>query len=71
MIERSNDMEKTKIQMNNTAGKIIVFAALAVGIYLVFRYLLPLVLPFVISGIVSILYYPVLRKICKKMGMWS
>ena len=64
-------MEKMKMQMNNKARKIIVFAALAVGIYLIFRYLLPLVLPFVISGIVSILYYPILRKICKKMGMWS
>lgn len=63
-------MEKTKMQIDGTAKKVVVFAALAGGIYLVFRYLLPLVLPFAIAGIVSILYYPILRKMCKKTGMW-
>lgn len=64
-------MEKIKMQMNSIAGRIIVGVALAVGIYLVFQYLLPLVVPFAIAGIVSILYYPVLRRICKRMGMWD
>lgn len=64
-------MEKTKIRIDNTVKKIIVLASLAVGIYLVFRYLLPLVLPLIIAAIVSILYYPFLRKICKKTGMWT
>ena len=64
-------MEKTKVQMNDTVKKLAVLAALAIGIYLTFRYLLPLVLPFLIAGIVSIIYYPFLRKLCKKTGVWE
>lgn len=64
-------MEKKKWQIEGTVKKVIVSAALAGGIYLVFRYLLPLVLPFVIAGVVSILYYPILRKMCKNTGIWS
>lgn len=48
----------------------IVFVII-VGIYLVFRFLLPLVLPFVVAGLVSILYYPFLRKLYKNTEVWS
>lgn len=46
-------------------------AGIAVGIYLVFRYILPLVWPFVIAGIVSVFYYPLLRKWLKDREIWS
>ena len=64
-------MEKTKIQINNTGKRIVVVVVITIGIYLAFRYLLSLVLPFLIAGIVSIIYYPFLRKLCKKTGMWE
>ncbi len=51
--------------------KIILVIVIAVGIYLVFRFFLPLVIPFLIAGIVSVLYYPVLRKIYKDSGVWE
>ncbi|MDE6434071.1 MAG: AI-2E family transporter [Lachnospiraceae bacterium] len=46
--------------------KILLLAGAAVAIYLIFRFLLPIVLPFVFSSIVSVLYYPVLRKLYHK-----
>lgn len=46
-------------------------AGIILCIYLVFRYLLPLVLPFVLAGIVSVIYYPFLRKLCKRIGIWE
>lgn len=64
-------MEKAKLKIDGMAKKLVVLTVLTIGIYLTFRYLLPLVLPFVVAGIVSVLYYPFLRKICKKAGMWS
>lgn len=64
-------MEKTKLRLNGTVRKIVILSALAVGIYLAFRYLLPLVIPFVIAGIVSVLYYPLLRRLYEKTGMWN
>lgn len=36
-------------------------AGIAAGIYLAFRFVLPLVFPFLLAGIVSVLYYPLLR----------
>ncbi len=51
--------------------KVIMAFIIAVGIYLVFRFLLPLVIPFVISGVVSVIYYPVLRKIYKNSDVWE
>lgn len=64
-------MEKTKIQINNRMKNILVLLILTVSIYLVFRYILPLGVPFIIAGVVSVLYYPFLRKIGKKTGLWS
>ena len=46
-------------------------AGIALCIYLLFRYLLPLVFPFLLAGIVSVLYYPVLRKMCIRFGIWE
>ena len=63
-------MEKTKIQINNRMKNILVLLILTVSIYLVFRYILPLGVPFIIAGVVSVLYYPFLRKIGKKTGLW-
>lgn len=64
-------MEKTKRQMNDTVKRLVVLAALTIGIYLAFRYLLPLVLPFLIAGLVTTIYYPLLRRFCKKTGVWK
>ncbi len=44
---------------------------IAIGIYLVFRFLLPLVIPFVIAGVVSVIYYPFLRKIYRNSEVWK
>lgn len=51
------------LKENMALKKIIILTGIAFGIYLVFRFLLPLVLPFVVAGIVSVIYYPLLRKI--------
>ncbi len=51
--------------------KIILIVTIAVGIYLFLRFLLPLVIPFVIAGIVSVIYYPFLRRIYKKSEIWE
>lgn len=55
-------MEKLKLHENMILKKILVAGSIALGIYLVFQFLLPLVFPFVVAGIVSVLYYPFLRK---------
>lgn len=51
--------------------KIGIYLAAFLGVYLVFRFLLPLVVPFVIAGIVAILYYPFLRKLFRKREIWD
>lgn len=51
--------------------KVIVIVLIAIAIYLGFRFLLPLVVPFVIAGIVSVLYYPFLRKTYKNSDIWE
>lgn len=43
--------------------KILMAIGIALSIYLAFRFLLPLVFPFVVAGIVSVIYYPFLRKL--------
>lgn len=48
-----------------------IIVLLILGIYLAFRYLLPLVLPFLIAGLVSIVYYPFLRRIYGNTGLWN
>lgn len=45
--------------------------SIAIGIYLAFRFLLPMVIPFVIAGIVSVLYYPLLRNIYRNSEIWE
>lgn len=51
--------------------KLILIILVAVSIYLAFRFLLPLVVPFIIAGVVSVLYYPFLRKIYKNSDIWE
>ena len=51
--------------------KILLIVLITAGIYLIFRFLLPLVIPFLIAGIVSVLYYPFLRKMFKDSRLWS
>lgn len=51
--------------------KALLVVAITLGIYLAFRFLLPLVIPFVIAGLVSVLYYPFLRKLYKKSDIWE
>lgn len=51
--------------------KTILVIVITVGIYLSFRFLLPLVIPFVIAGVVSVIYYPILRKIYKDSDIWE
>lgn len=46
-------------------------AALVLVIYILFRYMLGLVLPFVIAGVVAIVYYPVLRHLYGDTAMWN
>lgn len=55
---------------NGIWKKGIIVLGISVGIYLVFRFLLPLVIPFVIAGLVSILYYPLLRTCFSKKRIW-
>ncbi|MBQ4058546.1 MAG: AI-2E family transporter [Lachnospiraceae bacterium] len=50
--------------------KLILVILIFIGIYLSFRFLLPLLLPFVIAGIVSVIYYPFLRRIYKNSDIW-
>lgn len=64
-------MSEEKNWVDSTGKKVILCVILAAGIYVTFRFLLPLVLPFVIAGIVSVLYYPLLRKLYKNSEIWS
>lgn len=51
--------------------KIGIYVAAFLGVYLAFRFLLPLVVPFVIAGIVAIVYYPFLRKVFRRWDVWD
>jgi sporulation integral membrane protein YtvI len=51
--------------------KVVLGIGLAIIIYLVFRFLLPLVFPFVAAGVVSVLYYPFLRKLYRNQSVWT
>ncbi len=44
---------------------------ISLGIYLVFRYLLPLIVPFLIAAVVAALYYPCLRKVYRSSDAWN
>lgn len=48
-----------------------IVCGIAIIIYLVFRFLLPLVVPFVIAGVVTLLLYPLLRKWWGNSKMWQ
>ncbi len=50
---------------------ILLALVISIVIYLVFRFLLPLVIPFLVAGTVSIIYYPVLRKMCHNSDVWQ
>lgn len=64
-------MSEPYVSINGKEKKVLVCIALALGIYLAFRFLLPLVLPFVVAGIVSVLYYPFLRRNFKHLESWN
>lgn len=51
--------------------KAILAISISILIYLAFRFLLPIVLPFVIAGIVSVIYYPFLRKLYRNSDIWN
>lgn len=51
--------------------KLILVILITIGIYFTFHFLLPLFIPFVIAGIVSVLYYPFLRKVYKNSDIWE
>ena len=56
-----------KVYLTKTWKKIIVVIGLAVIVYVCFRFLLPLGLPFVLAGLVSAFYYPFLRKVWNRL----
>ena len=64
-------METPKWLMNPIIKKMITFTICAVILYHIFRFLLPLFLPFVIAGIVSVVYYPVLRRQWEQTKVWN
>lgn len=51
--------------------KLILVILITIGLYLAFRFLLPLLVPFLTAGIVAVLYYPVLRKVYKNSDIWE
>ena len=61
-------MEKSISKEWKKAG---VFIGIAFMIYLAFRYILPIMFPFLLAGVVAVLYYPVLNKIWRgKKKKW-
>lgn len=56
-----------EFSISNTQKKILLLSCLMIVIYLTFRFLLPLTVPFVFAGVVSVLYYPFLRKAYDKI----
>ncbi len=71
----SNTNEKKHLDKNKQNSFIykntLLLIFIILGIYLSFRFLLPLVVPFLIAGVVSILYYPFLRKIYRNSDIWE
>ena len=47
-----------EIGLNRMGKRVLLLCGLVLTIYLCFRFLLPLVLPFVFAAVVSVLYYP-------------
>lgn len=61
--------------IENIKGKVwkkgLLLTGIVIGVFLAFRYLLPLVVPFIIAGVISVLYYPFLRRLCKGRMVWE
>lgn len=64
-------MNQNKISVNSGVKKICVLVGITLLIYVAFRFLLPLVVPFVIACVVSVIYYPFLRKLYRNSDMWE
>lgn len=63
-------MSQNKISIHGGIKKIALLVGIALAIYVLFRFLLPLVVPFVIAGVVSVIYYPFLRKMYGDSRIW-
>lgn len=65
------DMTKRDCRYKN----IIIALGIAIGMYFLLRYVLPMFVPFIIAGLVAICYYPVLEKMRKpdkgEMKKWK
>ncbi len=51
--------------------KFCLMVLISLGIYLVFRFLLPLIVPFLVAAVVAALYYPCLRKVYRSSDAWN
>ena len=51
--------------------KSVFIIIMSIAIYIMFRFFLPMVFPFVVAGVVSTLYYPFLRKLYKDSEIWN
>lgn len=71
----SNTNDKNGLNENQQNSfmykNLLLLIVITLGVYLSFRFLLPLVVPFLIAGVVSILYYPFLRKIYRNSDIWE
>ena len=64
-------MEIRKKYWNPTSKKLVTAALCALILYQTFRFVLPLVFPFVIAGIVAVVYYPFLRRTLEQTRLWN
>lgn len=60
-----------RIEKEEIMKKWMVLIGIVLIIYFSFRFLLPIIMPFVIAGLVSILYYPILRRIFGEQRIWK
>ncbi|MBR1865565.1 MAG: AI-2E family transporter [Lachnospiraceae bacterium] len=63
-------MEALAKLWNHVAIKAAALVAGVAVLYYGIRFLLPLVFPFLFAGVVSVVYYPFLRRLCHKTGLW-
>lgn len=68
---RSSCVSRNHISINYGIKKIFLLVGIALAIYVAFRFLLPLVVPFIIAGVVAVIYYPFLRKLYHNSRMWE
>ncbi len=64
-------MEFGKKYWNPTVKKLVIAALCALILYHTFRFILPLVFPFVIAGIIVVIYYPFLRRTLEQTRLWN